>query len=66
MDFGLKLLGGDLMAIPGLYGFVQVCCMYLLVEICQDSICWIILSFLTINDHSESVIIYTSLFYNKV
>eukprot|EP00250_Pteridium_aquilinum_P006946 c16764_g1_i2 orf=140-1756(+) len=23
IDFGLKLLGGDLMAIPGLYGFVQ-------------------------------------------
>jgi Ca2+-dependent lipid-binding protein len=23
VDFGLKLLGGDLMAIPGLYGFVQ-------------------------------------------
>lgn len=25
VDFGLKLLGGDVMAIPGLYGFVQVC-----------------------------------------
>jgi Ca2+-dependent lipid-binding protein len=24
VDFGLKVLGGDLMAIPGLYGFVQV------------------------------------------
>jgi len=24
VDFGLKLLGADLMAIPGLYGFVQV------------------------------------------
>jgi hypothetical protein len=24
VDFGLKLLGGDLMAIPGVYGFVQV------------------------------------------
>ncbi len=24
MDFGLKVLGGDLMAIPGIYGFVQV------------------------------------------
>jgi Ca2+-dependent lipid-binding protein len=23
VDFGLKLLGGDLMAIPGVYGFVQ-------------------------------------------
>lgn len=25
IDFGLKLLGGDVMAIPGLYGFVQCC-----------------------------------------
>jgi len=24
VDFGLKLLGGDLMAIPRVYGFVQV------------------------------------------
>jgi len=24
VDFGLKVLGGDLMAIPGVYGFVQV------------------------------------------
>jgi hypothetical protein len=24
VDFGLKVLGGDLMAIPGIYGFVQV------------------------------------------
>lgn len=24
VDFGLKLLGADAMAIPGLYGFVQV------------------------------------------
>lgn len=25
VDFGLKLLGGDIMAIPGLYRYVQVC-----------------------------------------
>lgn len=25
VDFGVKLIGADLMSIPGLYGFVQVC-----------------------------------------
>ena len=25
VDFGLKVLGADLMSIPGLYRFVQVC-----------------------------------------
>lgn len=30
VDFGLKLLGADLMSIPGLYRFVQVrvCCLF--------------------------------------